>query len=164
MWKSPVESPQGFSYSDTHRGRDLYQSPKFSTITKVNSFGFSGNSSPAAVSSNSVYRPNRMETATESFAPAINKESGEKRRDTGNGCRLFGFQLLDRSTVEETSLVLTLGEDQSVPSLDVESDQHSEPSNINRSDIPSSCEPDKWPLRSPQESQSRQIRSCTKVL
>lgn len=164
MWKSSVESPSGFPYCDPHRGRDLYPSPKFSSITKTNSFSFSGNSSPAAVSSNSMYWSNRMETATESFAPAVNKESGEKRRDTGSGCRLFGFQLLDNSTVEETLPVLTGGEDQPVPSLDVESDQHSEPSNINRSDIPSvSCEPDKLSLRSPQESQSRQIRSCTKV-
>lgn len=164
MWKSSVESPSGFPYCDPHRGRDLYPSPKFSSITKTNSFSFSGNSSPAAVSSNSMYWSNRMETATESFAPAVNKESGEKRRDTGSGCRLFGFQLLDNSTVEETLPVLTVGEDQPVPSLDVESDQHSEPSNINRSDIPSvSCEPDKLSLRSPQESQSRQIRSCTKV-
>lgn len=164
MWKSSVESPSGFPYCDPHRGRDLYPSPKFSSITKTNSFSFSGNSSPAAVSSNSMYWSNRMEPATESFAPAVNKESGEKRRDTGSGCRLFGFQLLDNSTVEETLPVLTVGEDQPVPSLDVESDQHSEPSNINRSDIPSvSCEPDKLSLRSPQESQSRQIRSCTKV-
>lgn len=164
MWKSSVESPSGFPYCDPHRGRDLYPSPKFSSITKTNSFSFSGNSSPAAVSSNSMYWSNRMETATESFAPAVNKESGEKRRDTGSGCRLFGFQLLDNSTLEETLPVLTVGEDQPVPSLDVESDQHSEPSNINRSDIPSvSCEPDKLSLRSPQESQSRQIRSCTKV-
>ena len=164
MWKSSVESPSGFPYCDPHRGRDLYPSPKFSSITKTNSFSFSGNSSPAAVSSNSMYWSNRMETATESFAPAVNKESGEKRRDAGSGCRLFGFQLLDNSTVEETLPVLTVGEDQPVPSLDVESDQHSEPSNINRSDIPSvSCEPDKLSLRSPQESQSRQIRSCTKV-
>lgn len=164
MWKSSVESPSGFPYCDPHRSRDLYPSPKFSSITKTNSFSFSGNSSPAAVSSNSMYWSNRMEPATESFAPAVNKESGEKRRDTGSGCRLFGFQLLDNSTVEETLPVLTVGEDQPVPSLDVESDQHSEPSNINRSDIPSvSCEPDKLSLRSPQESQSRQIRSCTKV-
>ncbi|XP_034701636.1 auxin response factor 1-like isoform X2 [Vitis riparia] len=164
MWKSSVESPSGFPYCDPHRGRDLYPSPKFSSITKTNSFSFSGNSSPAAVSSNSMYWSNRMEPATESFAPAVNKESGEKRRDTGSGCRLFGFQLLDNSTVEETLPVLTVGEDQPVPSLDVESDQHSEPSNINRSDIPSvSCEADKLSLRSPQESQSRQIRSCTKV-
>ncbi|KAJ9687723.1 hypothetical protein PVL29_016272 [Vitis rotundifolia] len=164
MWKSSVESPSGFSYCDPHRGRDLYPSPKFSPITKTNSFNFSGNSSPAAVSSNSMYWSNRMETATDSFAPAVNKESGEKRRDTGSGCRLFGFQLLDNSTVEETLPVLTVGEDQPVPSLDVESDQHSEPSNINRPDIPSvNCEPDKLSLRSPQESQSRQIRSCTKV-
>ena len=56
------------------------------------------------------------------------------------------------------------GDDRSVPSLDADSDQHSEPSNVNRSDIPSvSCDAEKSCLLSLQESQSRQIRSCTKV-
>ncbi|KAJ7967936.1 Auxin response factor [Quillaja saponaria] len=55
-------------------------------------------------------------------------------------------------------------DDRSVPSFDTEPDQHSEPSNVNRSNIPSvSCDAEKSCLRSPQESQSRQIRSCTKV-
>ncbi|KAA8545414.1 hypothetical protein F0562_020198 [Nyssa sinensis] len=169
MWKTPVESPSAFSYCDPQRGRDHYPSPKFSSATKASSLSYSENSSLAPVSSKSIYWSNQVETVTESFAPVANKESGEKRQSTGNGYRLFGIELLDNSTMEETLPVITVsgagGEDQPIPSLDFESDRHSEPSNINRSDIPLvNCEPDKACLRSPQESQCRQIRSCTKVL
>lgn len=115
-----------------------------------------------------MYWSSRLENSTEPFSPVALEESGEKRQGTGNGCRLFGIQLLENSNAEESLQTAPLsgrvGDDRSVPSLDVESDQHSEPSNVNRSDIPSvSCDADKSCLRSPQESQSRQIRSCTKV-
>ncbi|KAK9287289.1 hypothetical protein L1049_015702 [Liquidambar formosana] len=168
MWKSPVESPSAFSYCDPQRGRESYPSPKYSCVTKANSLGFNGNCSLPAVSSNSMYWSSRVEPVTESFSPIVNKECGEKRQGTGNGYRLFGIQLLDNSNMEETSPVVTVsgtvGDDRPVPSLDAESDQHSEPSNRNQSDNPYlSCEPEKSCLRSPQESQSRQIRSCTKV-
>ncbi|KAI8525730.1 hypothetical protein RHMOL_Rhmol13G0252800 [Rhododendron molle] len=92
----------------------------------------------------------------------------EKRQGTTNGYRLFGIELLDNSAAEQTIPVITasgaVAEQRPVPSLDAESDGHSEPSNINRSDFPSvSCEPEKSScLILPQESQSRQIRSCTK--
>ncbi|KAA8536621.1 hypothetical protein F0562_029099 [Nyssa sinensis] len=167
MWKTSVESPSAFSYCDPQRGRDHYSSPKFSG-TKAISLSYSENSSLAPVSSKSMYWSNHVETMTESFAPVVNKESGEKRRGISNGYRLFGIELLDNSTVEETSAVVTVsgagGEDQPVPSVDTESDRHSEPSNINQYDIPSAiCEPEKSCLRSSQESQGRQIRSCTKV-
>lgn len=168
MWKSPAESPSAFSYCDPQRGRESYPSPKLTSVTKANTLGLSGNSSQPAVSSSSMYWSNRVETVMDSFVPIVSKESGEKRQGTGNGCRLFGIQLLDKSNSEETLPVVTVpgtvGDERPVPSLEFESDQHSEPSNINRSDVPSvSCEPEKSCLRSPQESQSRQIRSCTKV-
>lgn len=164
MWKSSIESP-AFSYSDSQRVGDRYSSPKFSSAAKANSFCFSGNGSPAAVSSNSMQWPNRVDGALESFSPVINKESVEGKQGNGNGYRLFGIQLVDNANVGESSPVVTvsgiMGEDRYV---DADSDQHSEPSNINRSDIPSvSCDIEKSSLRSPQESQSRQIRSCTKV-
>lgn len=113
-----------------------------------------------------MYWSNRVEAVTESFSPVVNKESGEKRQGSGNGCRLFGIQLLDNCTVEDTSPVITMsrtvGDEHPVPYLDAESDQQSEP---NRSDVPSvSCDAEKSCLRSPQESQSRQTRSCTKVV
>ncbi|XP_022716380.1 auxin response factor 1-like [Durio zibethinus] len=158
MWKSSVESP--FSYCDAQRGHALQ---KLSSAAKPNSVGFSGNGSLAAVSSNSMYWSNPVESVTESFAPVINKESSERKQGTGNGCRLFGIQLLDNVNMEENSLVAG-GDEQPVPSLDDDSDQLSDPSNLNRSDLPSiSCDPEKSCLRSPQESQSNQIRSCTKV-
>ncbi|KAL9448662.1 hypothetical protein AB3S75_016034 [Citrus x aurantiifolia] len=130
-----------FSYCDSPQGRDLCPSPKFSTATKGNHFGFSGNNSLAAVSSNSMYWPNRAENVTESFTPVVNKESSEKRQGNGNTCRLFGIPHVDNSNVEEASPAFTMsgamGDDRAIPCLDADSDQHSEPSNINRSDVPS---------------------------
>ncbi|KAJ9159097.1 hypothetical protein P3X46_024628 [Hevea brasiliensis] len=166
MWKPATESP-ALSYGDSHRGRDLYPSPNFSTTAKAKSLGFCGNSPLPAVSPNSMYWPNRVESVTDSVVPVINKDSGERKQSTGTGYRLFGIQLVDNSNVEQTSpLPVTSGmvDDCPIVSLDAESDRHSEPSNVNRSEIPSvSCEPEKSCLRSPQELQSRQIRSCTKV-
>lgn len=97
------------------------------------------------------------------------KESSEKKQGAGNGCRLFGIQLLENSNVEESMLPVTLsgrvGDDRSGRYVEAESDQHSEPSNVNRADVPSvSCDAEKSCLQSPPEALSRQIRSCTKVL
>lgn len=109
-----------------------------------------------------------MENSTEYFSPIALKESGEKKQNTGNGCRLFGIQILENSNVEgipTVTLSERVGDDRSAPCLEAESDQHSEPSNVNQSYIPSlSCDADKSSLQSPQESQSRQLRSCTKVV
>ncbi|EXB80401.1 Auxin response factor 1 [Morus notabilis] len=162
-WKSPLESPSTLSYCDPQRGQEPYPSPKFNTASKPNPLVFNGN-----ISSNTMYWSNRVEAATESFSPYINKEFGDRRQSNGNACRLFGIQLVGNSNLEGTSPVVavsgTMGDIQPVLSLDAESDQHSEPSNINRTDHPSvSCDAEKSSLRSPQELQSRQIRSCTKV-
>ncbi|KAK3018481.1 hypothetical protein RJ639_003566, partial [Escallonia herrerae] len=138
MWKAPVDRPSTFSYCDPPRGLELYSSPKFSTGTKGSSLSCGENSSLPPVSSNSMYWCNQADTLTGSFVPVVNKETGEKRQ--GNGYRLFGIELLDRSMVEETSPMIMSGkqvEDMPVPSLDANSDRHSEPSNVNRSDIPS---------------------------
>ncbi|XP_034917837.1 auxin response factor 1 isoform X2 [Populus alba] len=152
MWKPSVES-SAFSYGESQRGRDPYPSPNFSTTAKANSLSFCGNSQVTSVSPNSMYRPNQVESVTDSFAPVVNKDLGERRQGTGIGYRLFGIQLIDNFNSEGTSPVVTVsgtvGNDRPVVSLEAESDQHSEPEK--------SC------LRSPQELQSRQIRSCTKV-
>ncbi|XP_059648310.1 auxin response factor 1 [Cornus florida] len=166
MWKTQPESPSAFSFCDPQRGRDHYPSPKFSG-TKVNSLSHCENSSLTPVPSKSTYKSNQEDNITDSFVPFVNKESSERRQGTSNSCRLFGIELLN-SAVDETLPMITVsgseGEDQPVPSVDTESDRHSEHSNINRPDVPSvSCEPEKSCLRCPQESQSRQIRSCTKV-
>ncbi|KAJ6715569.1 AUXIN RESPONSE FACTOR 4-RELATED [Salix viminalis] len=151
-WKSVAES-SALSYGDSQHGRDLYPSIGFSTIAKANSLDFHGNSQVASVSHNSMYWHNRVESVTDSFASVVNKDYRERRQGTGIGYRLFGIQLVDNSNTEETSPINamsgTMVNDHPVLSLEAESDQHSEPEK--------SC------LRSPQELQSRQIRSCTKV-
>ncbi|XP_044461978.1 auxin response factor 1-like [Mangifera indica] len=166
MWKSSVESP--FSFGDSQHGRVLYPSPKFSSASKGSTLGFGASSPLAVVSSNSMYWPNRVENTPESFTPVASKETNEKRQSTGNTCRLFGIQLYENSNIEDATPAFTMsgmvGDDQPLPSADADSDQHSDPSNINKSDVPSvCCDAEKTCLRSPQESQSRQIRTCTKV-
>ncbi|QCD80363.1 auxin response factor [Vigna unguiculata] len=142
MWKSPIESTT-FSFDPQHR-RGLYPSPKFNP-SATNFIGFSGNSFVGPPSNKSIYWSNRMENSLESISPIALKEAGEKRQDTGNGCRLFGIQLLENSKAEGSlqtvNLSGRLGDDRFVPSLDAESDQQSEPSNANRCDIPSHLEP-----------------------
>ncbi|XP_019168999.1 PREDICTED: auxin response factor 1-like [Ipomoea nil] len=156
-WKSPVDSPQLFSYCDTSRGTDLFPSPKLSSGSMVNNLAYSENGSLPPVSSRSMCCSNQPET--DSTAPVSEKKQA-------NGYRLFGIQLMDHSTVRDTSLTRpqTMVEDCPVLCLDSESDQHSEPSNPSRSEVPEvSFEHEKSSLRSPVESQSKQIRSCTKV-
>ena len=142
------------SYGDSQHGRDLYPSIGFSTTAKANSLGFHGNSQVASVSHNSMYWHNRVESVTDSFASVVNKDYREMRQGTGIGYRLFGIQLVDNSNTEESSPINamsgTMVNDHPVLSLEAESDQHSDPEK--------SC------LGSPQELQSRQIRSCTKVI
>ncbi|RZB58844.1 Auxin response factor 1 isoform D [Glycine soja] len=137
VWKSPVESAP-FSYRDHQHGRDVYPSTNFNS-TATGFLGFGGNCS---ASNKSIYWSSRIENSTESFSPVAVKEFGEKRQGTANGCRLFGIQLHDNSNSNEESLPMVslsgrVGDDGLLPSLDAESDQHSEPSNVNRSDFPS---------------------------
>ncbi|XP_058090007.1 auxin response factor 1 [Magnolia sinica] len=171
LWKSPDNATSNLSYSGL-RGRELYSSPNstslFSPMSKAGSFGFNGSNATPAISGHQMYWSNRSEVPSDAYATVANRESGEKRPETGNGYRLFGIQLVGNSNAEETSMVATVPgvveEDPFVPSLDVDSDRQSQPSNTNRSDIPAvSSEPEKSCLRSPQETQSRQTRSCTKV-
>ncbi|CAA6660184.1 unnamed protein product [Spirodela intermedia] len=93
----------------------------------------------------------------------------ERKPETGNGCRLFGIQLVEASVAEETSTLAAVPVGAGGPmALDAaaESDQLSQPSNATAYDVParSSGDPDKSCLRSQHETQSRPIRSCTKVL
>lgn len=122
------------------------------------------NNAPAAISSDPMFWSNRVETIHEAV---FSRGSCEKKQETGNGCRLFGIQLDYSLPVEETTIPATvhggMGEDQPARALDADLDRQSQPSNTT-SDVPAaSSEPEKSCLRSPQEMQSRQIRSCTKV-
>lgn len=167
MWKSPIEHPSTFAYSDPSRGRgDVFRSASFSPGTRDCGISYSDNGSLAPISSKSRYWSNQVEAGPEPFTP-VSKDTCEKKQ--GNGYRLFGIELLEHCMVEDISLVVASGEaaaeDRHDPSHHAESDQHSEPSNVNQADIPSeSCEPEKSCLRILQESHSRQTRSCTKVL
>ncbi|KAG1369998.1 auxin response factor 7 [Cocos nucifera] len=172
LWKSPVESTQTFSFSGLQRGRELYPSSSptslFSLTSKPASIGLNANTGPSAVMNRPAYWPVRTDAQNKPFSACINREPCEKKQDTGTGYRLFGIQLIESHAVEETShaanVSTAVGEVQPVKSLEEDSDWQSQPSNINRSDAPAvSSEPEKSCLRSPQEMQSRQLRSCTKV-
>ncbi|CAN1243456.1 Auxin response factor 1 [Linum perenne] len=160
MWKTPADS-SSHSPVDSRRGC-LYPSPTYPAKTNPSSLGFSGYSPLSAVTTNpSMYWQRPVEGVTESLSPAINRSVGDMKQGTGNGYRLFGIQLVDNSNMEETSPVGAVLQparpDCPILSVDAESDQQSEPSNVNR------CDPEKSSLRSPQEQHSRQVRSCTKV-
>ncbi|CAL9238187.1 unnamed protein product [Arabidopsis halleri] len=153
VWKSPADTPSSV--------------PLFSPPAKAATFGHGGNKS-FGVSIGSAFWPSHADSAAESFASAFNNESTEKKQTNGNVCRLFGFELVENVNVDEcfsaASVSGAVAVDQPVPSNEFDSGQQSEPLNINQSDIPSgSGDPENSSLRSPQESQSRQIRSCTKV-
>ncbi|KAL5993236.1 Arf GTPase arf1 [Asimina triloba] len=172
LWKSsPDNAASTITYSGLHQGRELYPSPNstshFSSMSKA-AFGFTGSSAPTTMPSHPMYSLSRGEPQSDAYMVGPNRESGEKRPESSGGYRLFGIQLVGNSNVDETSVAATVSgiveEDLSVPSMGADSDRQSQPSNTNRSDLPAvSSEPEKSCLRSPQETQSRQIRSCTKV-
>ncbi|KAJ0781053.1 putative transcription factor ARF family [Helianthus annuus] len=141
MWKSPVDRPSDFQYCDPQRSHDMYPS----------------NNGSSSIKGGGIHWSNLRESVTESFEPIAEKESGEKRPT--NGYRLFGIELLEHSTVDETSPVAmsrAVVEQRPVFVLDTESDW--------RSDIPSaSCDPEKSSMRSQELLHTRQTRSCTKV-
>ncbi|XP_072950604.1 auxin response factor 7-like [Typha angustifolia] len=162
LWKASVEPPQTFSFSGLQHGRELYSSSSptslFSLTSKTGSVGFNANNGLSA--SSNLYWPSR-DTRTDSIS-SIKKETYERKQEGSGGCRLFGIQLVEGPAMEETSPVGTLsgimGEVQPVTILDGDSDRQSQPSNVNKSDAPAISSE-----QSPQESQSRQLRSCTKV-
>nr|XP_043619212.1 auxin response factor 1 [Erigeron canadensis] len=158
MWKSPADHPSAFQYCDPQHGRDIYPSNNGSSSVKGISLSYSENGTLPPASTTPIHWSNLRETVTESFEPLADRERGERRQ--ANGYRLFGIELLEHSTVDESSPV---ADERPIFSLDAESDWRSEPSNVNRSDLPSaSCDPEKSSMRSP-ELHTRQIRSCTKV-
>lgn len=166
MWKPPAEQPPTFGgYSDSPRGPDLFLSPKFSSNTKDSSISYTDNGPMSLASSKSMHWSKQAEAGKGSFASLLSKDTGETRQ--GNGYRLFGIELLDHNTEKSSPMVVSGAavEDQSIPSLDAESDQQSVPSDVDLLDHPTiCCDPEKSCLRTPQESHIKQTRSCTKVL
>uniref|UniRef100_A0A1D1Y1S3 Auxin response factor n=1 Tax=Anthurium amnicola TaxID=1678845 RepID=A0A1D1Y1S3_9ARAE len=170
-WKSPADGSQTLSHAGLHQGLDWSASPTASFLSPKSvpgSLDFSGNSAAIANASSSIYWPMKNEAKMDSFLNCVKRETCERKQEAGNGCRLFGIQLVENSTVEETLPSVTVsagfGDAQPPGFLDADSDRQSQPSNALKSDVPAmSSEPEKSCLRSPHEPQSRQSRSCTKV-
>lgn len=169
LWKSPAESTRTFSVSGLQRGTELHTSScptsQFLSASKPGLIEFNASNKSSAANI-PMYRPIISEHQTDSFG--ADKEHSERKQETSTGCWLFGIQLVESSAVEEISPLTTIScvrDEQPVTSLDVESDQQSQPSNVKRSDTPAgSNEPEKSCLRSAQEYQSRLSRSCIKVI
>ncbi|KAJ8458377.1 hypothetical protein OPV22_031303 [Ensete ventricosum] len=165
LWKSPAESTRTFSVSGLQRGKELHTSScptsRSLSASKPGLIEFNANNISSAVNM-PMYQPIMSEH--QNFG--ADKEHSERKQET-TGCWLFGIQLVESSAVEEISPLTTIScvrDEQPVTSLDVESDQQSQPSNVKRSDTPAgSNEPEKSCLRSAQEYQSRLSRSCIKV-
>ncbi|XP_009379878.2 auxin response factor 7 [Musa acuminata AAA Group] len=170
-WKFQVENSQMFSFSGSQRGEKLYSPSKptslFSSASQPSSIGFNANIAPSTAASSHMCWPIRTETQSDTFSASINREPCDKKQETGKGCRLFGIQLFESSEIEETSRVPTIsgvGLDKPATSLEADSDQQSRPSNIDQSDAAAvNSEPENLCLKLAQETQGRQLRSCTKV-
>ncbi|KAF7009296.1 hypothetical protein CFC21_023851 [Triticum aestivum] len=146
LWKSPAEPSQTLSFSEPQQARGLFTNSRFSSSSNV--------------AFNQFYWPAR-ESREDSYAGSTNKVTVERKLEpTAGGCRLFGIEI--RSAVEETQPVLTVsgdGYDQTAASVDVDSGELSQPSNINNSGAQAASSE-----RALLETQSRQVRSCTKVI
>ncbi|KAK8916240.1 Auxin response factor 7 [Platanthera zijinensis] len=107
------------------------------------------------------------ETQLESVSAAtVNTEKPtENKQEPSSGFMLFGYQLIKHSaSAEDTSSFPAITDAIRYGLPDIDSDCHSNPSNINHSDASAlSSEPEHSCLRSHHESQTRQTRSCTKV-
>lgn len=161
-----------FSFSGPQRGEEPYSSYKpaciFSSASQSGSIGFNASNAPSTAINSRLCWPIMTETQSDTFSASINREPCDRKQETSKGCRLFGIQLIESSGMGEMSPVPTIsgvGVDQPAISLEVDSDLQSRPSNIERSDAPAdNSEPEKLCLRSSWETQSRQPRSCTKVM
>jgi len=101
------------------------------------------------------------DTRADSCAASTNRVIVEKKQEpSSGGCRLFGIDIC--SAEEEVLPVVTapgVGYEQTAASVELNSDKLSQPSDVNNSDAPAASSEG-----SPLESQSRQVRSCTKVI
>ncbi|KAK1683295.1 hypothetical protein QYE76_044143 [Lolium multiflorum] len=144
LWKSPTEPSQTLSFSEPQR--ELFPTSIFSSSSNV--------------AFNQFYWPAR-ESREDSYAGSTNKVTVERKLEpTTGGCRLFGIEI--RSAVEEKQPVVTFSGDdydQMAASVDVDSAELSQPSNVNNSNAQAASSE-----RALLETQSRQVRSCTKVI
>lgn len=156
-----------FSFSASQRVSELYSPSKpitvFSPVSNPNSVGLETKNSPTVARSRMGW-PVRPETQSDALSVSSNKELCDRRQETNKGCRLFGIQLIEGRGVEVTSPVPTVtgvGADQPMTSLEVDSEQQSQPSADQSGTPAANSEMDKLCSR---ETQTRQLRSCTKVM
>ncbi|KAL8143401.1 hypothetical protein V2J09_016433 [Rumex salicifolius] len=156
VWKTTAESPSS-AYSEPHHVVQ-FPAPKVSSTMKASSLRFGGNSILATASNQSMIWPGRVE---DSIGLSLNRVSEEKKQSTGGSeCRLFGIKLVNPSTVCDNP---NGGNEPPVQSVESESDHHSEPLNLIRSDIPPASCDEKSSQISQQDSYSKHVRTCTKV-
>ena len=158
FWKSPPEPTHAFSFSGLQRTQELYHSNPNSIFSSSLNVGFNSKNEHSTPTNNHLYWPIR-DTRTESYSASINKLLPERKQESATaGCRLFGIEI--SNAVSPVVTVASVGQDQPpVESVDVESDQLSQPSQANKTDAPAASSE-----RSPHETESRQVRSCTKVI
>ncbi|TVT98230.1 hypothetical protein EJB05_56449 [Eragrostis curvula] len=158
-WKSPSEQIRTLSFSDPQRARELFPSVPASTFSSSSNIGFNTMNEPSML--NNQFYWSVRDSRADSCAASTNKVTVEKKRESGSaGCRLFGIEIC--SAEEEAMTAVTasgLDYDQTAASVDLTSDKLSHPSDVNNSDGPATSSE-----RSLLESQSRQVRSCTKVI
>lgn len=141
--------------------------PLFPPPAQTATFGLGGKQSFIGASSSSALWPNRVDSGAGPFASAFEKFSTEKKQANGHGCRLFGIELVEKNSAPKCFSPVTVSGaaavDQLVQSNEIDSNHQNEPI-INQSDIPMGIDdPEKSSPMFPQDSQSKQIRSCTKV-
>jgi auxin response factor len=157
LWKSPAEPAQAFSFSGLQRNHELYHSGSNSIFSTSLNVGFSAKNERSTMTNNHFYWPMR-DTRADSYSASINKIPFEKKQEPATaGCRLFGIEI--SSGTSKAVTVASVGQEQPAASVDVESDQLSQPSHANVFDAPAATSE-----RSPYETESRQVRSCTKVI
>lgn len=159
LWKSPTESSRTLSFLEPQRARELFPPIPTSTFSSSSNVSFNSKNDPSMLSSQFYW--SARDTRADSCAASTNTVIIEKKQEPSyGGCRLFGIDIC--SAEEEVLPVVTapgLAYDQTAASVELNSDKLSQPSDANNSDAPAASSE-----RSPLESQSRQARSCTKVI
>ncbi|XP_062184117.1 auxin response factor 9-like [Phragmites australis] len=159
LWNAPSEQTQTHSFLEPQWSRELFRSTPTSTFSSSSNSGFNSKNEPSML--NNHFYWSARESRVDSCTGSTNKVTVVKKRESSSaGCRLFGIEI--RPAEGEALPVVTapgLGSDQAAASVDLDSNKLSKPSDVNDSDAPAaSSEP------SSLESQSRQVRSCTKVI
>jgi auxin response factor len=158
FWKSSAEPTHAFSFSGLQRTQELYHSNSNSMFSSPLNVGFSLKNERSTPTNNHLYWPVR-DMRTESYSAIINKPPPERKQESVTaGCRLFGIEISNAASPVVTAA--SVGQDQPpAVSVDVESDQLSQPSHANKTDATAASSE-----RSPHDTESRQVRSCTKVI